>query len=124
MAAGVTMMITYGHKVKSKDDEFIAIADKGVATIEAAGAVGAHIVDFVPWLRFIPDWFPGAGIKRLPPGTRENLQAFLHVPFDGVKKRMVCLCSIRCLCVWWELWSDGIFVGCWDCCTVLYHEVA
>ncbi|KAI0088547.1 cytochrome P450 [Irpex rosettiformis] len=95
-AAGVTMMITYGHRVKSKDDEFIAIADKGVATIEAAGAVGAHIVDFVPWLRFIPDWFPGAGIKRLPPGTRENLQAFLHVPFDQVKKRMAAGTAIPC----------------------------
>ncbi len=49
MAAGITMMIAYGHKVESEDDEFLAIADKGVATIEAAGAIGAHIVDFVPW---------------------------------------------------------------------------
>ena len=42
-----------------------------------------------PLVRFIPDWFPGAGIKRLPPGTREDLQTFLHVPFNQVKKQMV-----------------------------------
>ncbi|KAI0700085.1 cytochrome P450 [Cytidiella melzeri] len=96
MAAGITMMITYGHRVKTKDDSFIQIADKGVATIEAAGAVGAHIVDFVPWLRYIPDWFPGAGIKRVPPGTRENLQAFLHVPFEQVKKQMAAGTATPC----------------------------
>ena len=53
MAAAVTMMITYGHKVKSKDDPFIQIDDKGVATSEAAGAVGAHIVDFIPWRMYL-----------------------------------------------------------------------
>ncbi|KAI0083867.1 cytochrome P450 [Irpex rosettiformis] len=89
MAAGITMMVAYGHKVESEDDEFLAIADKGVATIEAAGAIGAHIVDFVPWLRYIPDWFPGASIKNVPPGTRENLQTFISVPYERVKQRMI-----------------------------------
>ncbi|KAI0802036.1 cytochrome P450 [Irpex lacteus] len=87
-AAGITMMIAYGHKVESENDEFIAIADKGIATINAAGAIGAHIVDFVPWFRFIPDWFPGASIKSIPPGTRENLQTFLRAPFERIKQNM------------------------------------
>lgn len=52
MAAGITMLITYGHKVKSAEDPFIQLADRGVATIDAVGAVGAHIVDLVPWCMF------------------------------------------------------------------------
>ena len=40
-------------------------------------------------VRFVPDWIPGAGFKRLPPGTREDLHAFLHTPFEQVKKQMV-----------------------------------
>ncbi|KAJ7610297.1 cytochrome P450 [Mycena polygramma] len=88
MAGGITMMLTYGHEVDTVQDPFITIAEKGVATIRAAGVVGAHIVDLIPWLRFIPDWCPGAGIKGLPPGTREDLQTFLHAPFDQVKKEM------------------------------------
>ena len=52
MLAGITLMMTYGHKVKSKDDQFLALADKGVRTIQAAGAVGAHIVDLIPWRAF------------------------------------------------------------------------
>ncbi|KIJ64542.1 hypothetical protein HYDPIDRAFT_132510 [Hydnomerulius pinastri MD-312] len=88
MAASVTMSVAYGHQVKSMDDPFITLAEKGVATIVAAGAVGTHIVDLIPWLRFIPSWLPGGGLKRVPPGTRENLQNFLHIPFDRVKKQM------------------------------------
>lgn len=49
MAGAITMMLAYGHTVDSHDDPFIKIAEKGVATIRAAGAVGAHIVDLVPW---------------------------------------------------------------------------
>ena len=38
---------------------------------------------------------PGAGFKRLPPGTREDLHEFLHTPFEQVKKQMVrMLCSL------------------------------
>jgi hypothetical protein len=49
MMGGITMMMTYGHPVDSISDKFIAIAERGVATIRAAGTVGAHPVDLVPW---------------------------------------------------------------------------
>ena len=49
MAGAVTIMLTYGHQVDSMEDPYITIAEKGVQTIRAAGAVGAHIVDLVPW---------------------------------------------------------------------------
>ena len=32
---------------------------------------------------------PGAGFKRLPPGTHEAMHAFLRIPFEQVKKQMV-----------------------------------
>lgn len=105
------MEIVFGHRVKSSDDVFLQIASKGGRTIAAAGAVGSHIVDLIPpcmkslsvglspnaniyvLVRFIPDWFPGAGFKRLPPGTREALLAMRDVPFNDVKRRMVSLLS-------------------------------
>ncbi|KAI0731821.1 cytochrome P450 [Fomitopsis betulina] len=96
LAAGVTMLHTYGHEVVSVEDPWVRVAEKGVLTIEAAGAVGAHIVDFIPWLRHIPDWFPAARIKALPPGTRENLQNFVNKPFEHVKKEMAAGTAIKC----------------------------
>ncbi|KAJ7110785.1 cytochrome P450 [Mycena crocata] len=88
MAASITMRLAYGHEVKTIEDPFIKIAEKGANTINAVGVIGTHIVDLIPWLRFIPDWCPGAGIKKLPPGTCEDLQTFLHTPFEQVKKQM------------------------------------
>lgn len=57
MAAATVMMITYGHAVRTNDDLFIRIADKGAATIEAVGAVGVHIVDFIPWREARMDFY-------------------------------------------------------------------
>ncbi|KAF8904750.1 cytochrome P450 [Gymnopilus junonius] len=74
MAAGITMMLAYGHEVKTMDDTFIKIAEKGVKTIEAAGAVGAHIVDLIPWLRFIPEWLPVADGTAVPCYTTALLE--------------------------------------------------
>lgn len=45
-------------------------------------------------VRHIPDWCPGARIKALPPGTRENLQNFVNKPFEHVKKEMVRECRV------------------------------
>ncbi|KDR69688.1 hypothetical protein GALMADRAFT_215050 [Galerina marginata CBS 339.88] len=87
-AGAIIMEIVFGHRVDSIDDEFLQIASKGGRTIAAAGAVGSHIVDLIPPLRFIPDWIPGSGFKRLPPGTREALAAMREVPFNHVKKKM------------------------------------
>ncbi|KAF8169134.1 cytochrome P450 [Mycena galopus ATCC 62051] len=96
MVGGITMMLTYGHEVKTIHDPFIAIVEKGADTIKAVGVIGVHIVDLLPWLRFIPDWCPGASIKSLPPGTREDLQAFLHTPFNQVKRQMADGTAVAC----------------------------
>lgn len=49
MAGSIAMTVAYGRHVDSNDDPYVSIAEKGVKTIEAVGAVGAHIVDLVPW---------------------------------------------------------------------------
>lgn len=85
MAGGITMMLTYGHQVDSIEDRFIRIAEKGVATIRAAGIVGAHIVDLVPWRESSPIWRGGvlkafsAAYPRL--GARRQLQ--MGPPWDS-----------------------------------------
>ncbi|KAF8484314.1 cytochrome P450 [Gautieria morchelliformis] len=88
MAGSIIMEIVFGHEVKSNDDFFLQVASKGGRTIAAAGAVGAHIVDLILPLRFLPNWLPGTGFKRLPRGTRETLTAMRNVPFNDVKRRM------------------------------------
>ncbi|KAH8101908.1 cytochrome P450 [Cristinia sonorae] len=96
MAGAVVMALVYGHDARKHDDWLLQIASKGARTIESVGPVGAHLVDLIPILRFIPDWFPGAGFKRLPPGTREALSDMRFVPYNYVKEKMAMGTAVDC----------------------------
>ena len=40
-------------------------------------------------VRYIPDWFPGAGFKQMAREFRKTFQELVDVPFEFVKKQMV-----------------------------------
>ncbi|KAI0072731.1 cytochrome P450 [Panus rudis PR-1116 ss-1] len=96
MSGAIVMAIVYGHDARNHDDWLLNVASRGSKTIESAGAVGAHIVDLIPILRYIPDWVPGAGFKRLPPGTSEALYDMRHVPYKYVKDKMASGTATEC----------------------------
>lgn len=39
-------------------------------------------------VRYLPDWFPGAGFKRTAAAWRKNLMEATEIPFEFVKRRM------------------------------------
>ncbi|KAH9917068.1 cytochrome P450 [Fomitopsis serialis] len=54
----------YGHTVTSPDDEYLHVIEKAVEETMHLSAPGTTPVDFIPSLRYLPTWFPGAGFKR------------------------------------------------------------
>ncbi|KLO07634.1 cytochrome P450 [Schizopora paradoxa] len=60
-AASLIMMITYGHEIDSYDDPFVRLARNSAEHLETALQKGAFLVDNIPWLKYLPKWFPGAG---------------------------------------------------------------
>ncbi|KAF8874029.1 cytochrome P450 [Infundibulicybe gibba] len=62
--AATIMKITYGIKVKEDNDPYIEVAEQAVGGMAAAGVPGAFLVDFIPILKYVPKWIPGAGFKR------------------------------------------------------------
>ncbi|KAL0565745.1 hypothetical protein V5O48_016273 [Marasmius crinis-equi] len=63
-AASVTLKIAYGYTIADEDDHFISIAEEASRVIASSTAPGKWLVDSVPILRFLPDWFPGARFKK------------------------------------------------------------
>ena len=55
--------ITYGIRVKPTNDPFIALAEKALDTGNSAIKPGAFLVDSFPILKYVPEWFPGAGFQ-------------------------------------------------------------
>ncbi|KAH7342145.1 cytochrome P450 [Rhizoctonia solani] len=54
----------YGHKATSSDDPLLVRTQKLIAYFAHATSSSSHYVNSVPVLRYIPEWFPGAGWKR------------------------------------------------------------
>ncbi|KAF8056984.1 hypothetical protein FPV67DRAFT_1430925 [Lyophyllum atratum] len=55
----IIMHITYGHQIASHDDPYMKLVDELGSALTQAGPVGASILDFFPFLQYMPSWFPG-----------------------------------------------------------------
>jgi len=87
-AAAVVMKILYGHQVAPEGDVFVSLADKALATLAHSGIFGTYLVDYIPILRHIPSWMPGAGFKRKALQWRKLNRAMLNEPIEMVKSRV------------------------------------
>ena len=50
---------------------------------------GRFLVQFLPFLRHVPAWLPGAGFKRLSNKWRAAARSAKDVPFEEVKRALV-----------------------------------
>ncbi|KAI0374206.1 cytochrome P450 [Pilatotrama ljubarskyi] len=79
---GATILeVSYGIKAKDADDEYIAIGERAVEGPTEALVLGALWVEFLPVLRYLPPWFPGASYQRKAAQWRQEAMALKHEPF-------------------------------------------
>ncbi|KAF7353851.1 O-methylsterigmatocystin oxidoreductase [Mycena venus] len=87
-AAAVIMRIAYGYPVTQNDDHFIVTAEEHMRIGSVVGAPGKWLVDSLPFLRFLPEWFPGAGFKRKARRWSEEIYSQFVEPHTWVKQQM------------------------------------
>ncbi|KAL0064815.1 hypothetical protein AAF712_008212 [Marasmius tenuissimus] len=87
-AAFVVMKVAYGYTINDDADHFVRIAEEGIRVGSLATAPGKWLVDSIPILRLLPDWFPGAGFKRQAKKWSEQLYSQSLEPHRWVKKQM------------------------------------
>jgi hypothetical protein len=116
MAGETIMSIAYGLEVQANNDPYIKTAEQGVHPLAAAAVPGAFLVDTLPFLKYIPEWFPGADFKRKAKGRKKLARAMIEVPFAAAKKNIVrhpaCLRVAFC--------PDCYLPGCWRLPSLLY----
>lgn len=59
LAGSTILSIAYGLKVLPSNDPYIEVAEAGLFSLAKAAAPGAFLVDSLPFLKYVPDWFPG-----------------------------------------------------------------
>ncbi|KAK1227701.1 hypothetical protein PQX77_009289 [Marasmius sp. AFHP31] len=63
-AAKIILSIAYGIEVLPENDPYVALAEEGVRILGTAQRPGAYLVESIPLLKYVPEWFPGAAWKR------------------------------------------------------------
>ena len=83
------MSVTYGISVKESNDPYISNVEEALKGIAEAGIPGAFLVDLIPSLKYVPDWFPGAGFKRKAAYWRRVNAEVAEKPFQFVAEQVV-----------------------------------
>ncbi|KAI0325277.1 cytochrome P450 [Cubamyces sp. BRFM 1775] len=88
MAGSLILGVAYGIDVQPKNDPYIATAETALHAMSMAGNAGAYLVDYMPFLKHIPSWFPGATFKRQAAEWRKATDAMVEVPYKAVRQAM------------------------------------
>ncbi|KDR84295.1 hypothetical protein GALMADRAFT_205982 [Galerina marginata CBS 339.88] len=87
-AVAVILKVAYGYQVESNDDPLVLHLEEGFKLTGTLNVPGKFWVEFIPILRFVPSWLPGAGFKRLALETGKKLSRIEDVPFEWAKKEI------------------------------------
>ncbi|TFK37861.1 cytochrome P450 [Crucibulum laeve] len=86
--AAIMISLLYGIEVKDEGNPILKAADGALQGFREAGLPGRFLVDLIPWLKYIPSWFPGARFKRLAKKWRAAGRFLVEQPWQVVKQRM------------------------------------
>ncbi|KAL4803060.1 cytochrome P450 [Aspergillus unguis] len=85
----VILKIAYGYTIAPHGkDPLVDLANSALEQFSAAGTPGAWIVDTIPFLKYLPSWFPGAGFKKTAAAWRKTLLTTIEKPYQLVVKQM------------------------------------
>ena len=86
--ASTILKITYDLDVDI-DSDYLFLVGKALEYLSPTRVPGAFWVEFLPFLKHIPAWVPGASFKKHAEKGRPLIRRMRDEQFDKVKKRMV-----------------------------------
>ncbi|KDQ58278.1 hypothetical protein JAAARDRAFT_193694 [Jaapia argillacea MUCL 33604] len=84
----IVLEMTYGYKIQESNDSLVELVDTAVEQFSQATAPGAFAVDIIPALRYVPEWFPGAGWKKLATYWAQCHENMVNKPYEYAKARV------------------------------------
>lgn len=91
----IILNITYGASVvRNSEVDLVWLGETMGEGIAMTGTLGQFLVDFLPILRHIPAWIPGAGFRRKLSFYKRISQTYMTHPFSMVKASLVRACLI------------------------------
>jgi hypothetical protein len=85
----MVMNIAYGIDVQEFDDPYLSLAEEALNGLNQAAILGTFWVDLFPLLKYVPNWFPGAGFQKKAAHWRKVNATLAEKPFRYVEEQLV-----------------------------------
>ncbi|KAF9261904.1 cytochrome P450 [Marasmius fiardii PR-910] len=95
-AGGIILEVVYGYHIQDVDDPYVHLADKAMEGFREAGISGSFLVDYIPLLKHIPAWFPGASFKSKAEVWARDVEQLKNDPWMVMKQSMVNGTAVPC----------------------------
>ncbi|KAF5228903.1 hypothetical protein FAUST_10751 [Fusarium austroamericanum] len=89
VSGSIMLRILYNYETDpNKNDHIVSMANTVMEEFSKATSPGAWAVDLVPWLKYLPEWIPGAGFKKTAKVFRDHLLQNVKDPYNYVRDQM------------------------------------
>ncbi|KAF2100242.1 cytochrome P450 [Rhizodiscina lignyota] len=89
MMGSLLLALSHGYIVEPHgEDPFMNLAELAINEFAEAITPGEWLVDFIPALKYLPEWFPGGGFKKTARRYAKTRHDFVHKPFAFTKYQM------------------------------------
>ena len=108
LPASLMLQIEYGYNMCFEDeDPFMKLIETSLSFVMPAAQSGVWMMDTIPLrkspcsrrlfgaimnfllVKYVPEWFPGAGFQRFAKASRKCANDLVNVPFEFVRRQMV-----------------------------------
>ncbi|THU90807.1 cytochrome P450 [Dendrothele bispora CBS 962.96] len=80
MSESIAFATMYGYDITSHQDHLPRSARQALGVVEQGMLPGFDAYIHLPFLRYLPSWFPGGGFKTLAKGSRTCIEEIKEVP--------------------------------------------
>ncbi|KAF9002123.1 cytochrome P450 [Cyathus striatus] len=87
-STALIVKIAYGKDIISDDDPYLEISDAAIDSLVSCGSPGSTLVDLMPFLRFLPSWFPGTYYASKAREFRSAVRKMHEYPFEVTKRQL------------------------------------
>ena len=87
--AATIIDLAYGQEIRSMDDEYMKLTLESIDGFVESKVLGKFWVDFLPFLKYLPTWFPGASSVKYGARFRPLTEEMLDRPFREIQSGVV-----------------------------------
>ncbi|KAF8987615.1 cytochrome P450 [Cyathus striatus] len=87
-STALTVRVAYGKDIIADDDPYIDISARGIESLVGCGSPGSTPVDFMPFLKYLPSWFPGTYYAFKARDFHPSVRKVHDYPFEVVENQL------------------------------------